>query len=81
MAASHSGLSIALILSSKNGSSKVFLGFKNDKDKENNPEIFESIVNGIFAGKKITLQETINISSCRWIPSRWKQTGVPILKK
>lgn len=81
-AANHSGLSVAIILSSKNGSSKVFLGFKSNTAKENNPEFFESIVNGILPGKKIELQETINISSLAdGYCHGGMVTGVPILKK
>jgi len=81
-AASHSGVSVALVLSRKDGKCEVFLGFKNELTTENDPELFESIVNGILPGRKIILQETINISS---LADGYRHggmvTGVPILKK
>ncbi|EGQ7784087.1 TPA: ATP-binding protein [Vibrio parahaemolyticus] len=80
-AASHSRLSVLLALSCKNGRSSVFLGFKSDSASENRPELFESIVNGLLPGKKINLEETVNISSladgCIY---GGMVTGVPILK-
>jgi len=62
-AASHSGLSVLLALSCKNGRTRVFLGFKSDTASKNRPEVFESIVNGLLPGKNINLEETVNISS------------------
>lgn len=80
-AANHSGLSILLALSCKNGRSSVFLGFKSDSASENSPELFESIVNGLLPGKNINLDETVNVSSlaegCQY---GGMVTGVPILK-
>lgn len=80
-AASHSGLSVLLALSCKNGRSSVFLGFKSDSASENRPELFESIVNGLLPGKKINLEENVNISSladgCIY---GGMVTGVPVLK-
>jgi len=70
------------VLSRKDGKCEVFLGFKNELTTENDPELFESIVNGILPGRKIILQETINISS---LADGYRHggmvTGVPILKK
>jgi len=81
-AASHSGMSVALVLSSKDGKSEVYIGFKNESTTEYDPELFESIINGILPGKKIKLQETISISS---LSDGYRYggmvTGVPILKK
>ena len=81
-AASHSGLSVSLVISSKNGNSKVFIGFKNETSNNQNPELFESIINGIFPGKRIKLDETINMSS---LADGCKHggivTGIPTLKK
>jgi len=81
-ASNHSGLSVLLLISSKNGKSEVFLGFKNDASSENNPELFESIINGILPGKNIKLNETANISS---LVDGYKYggmvTGVPTIKK
>lgn len=81
-AANHAKLSVALVVSRKKGNHKVFLGLKSDKTKENNPAFFESILNGILSGKKITFQETINIS---YLADGYQYggmlTGVPILKK
>jgi len=81
-AAGHSGMSIALVLSRKDGKSEVFLGVKNESTTENAPELFESIVNGILPGRKVIFQETINISS---LADGYRHggmvTGVPILKK
>jgi len=62
-AANSSELSIVILISSKNGSNQVYLGFKNDTSLEDNPELFESIINGVLPGKRIKLKETINISS------------------
>lgn len=80
-AANHSGLSVLLALSCKNGRCSVFLGFKSDTASENRPELFESIVNGLLPGKNINLEETVNISSladgCLY---GGMVTGVPILK-
>lgn len=80
--ASHSSLSVAIILSSKNGNSDVFLGFKNNSSLGNNPDLFESIVNGILPGKKIKLEEAINLSS---LVDGYNHggivTGVPTVKK
>jgi energy-coupling factor transporter ATP-binding protein EcfA2 len=61
-AASHSGVSVALILSNKNGKSNVYLGFKGKSHTESNPELFESILNGILPGKKIQYDEKVNLS-------------------
>ncbi len=82
-AASHSGLSVALILSSKNGKTRVFLGFKDasPENNKNNPELFASIVNGVLPGKKINLEESVDILSladgCQY---GGIVTGVPIIK-
>ena len=81
-ATNYSGLSVLLLISSKNGKSEVFLGFKNDSSMDNNPELFESIINGILPGKSIKLNETANISS---LVDSYKYggmvTGVPTIKK
>ncbi|HGS4463081.1 TPA: DUF87 domain-containing protein [Vibrio metschnikovii] len=80
-AANHSGISVLLALSCKNGRISVFLGFKSDSASENRSELFESIINGLLPGKKINLEETVNISSltdgCIY---GGMVTGVPILK-
>ncbi|MCB1614513.1 MAG: DUF87 domain-containing protein, partial [Pseudomonadales bacterium] len=80
-AANLSNLSVALILSSKNGAIKVYLGFKNESDETTGPDLFQSIVNGIFPGKNIKLAQTVSLSS---LASNSKfggiVTGVPILK-
>ena len=62
-AANYSGVSVALVLSRKYGKIDVFLGFKSKSFAENDLELFESLVNGILPGKRIVLQECINISS------------------
>lgn len=80
-AANHSGLSVLLALSCKNGRSGIFLGFKSDTASENRPELFESIVNGLLPGQKINLDETANISSLAdGCPYGGMVTGVPIFK-
>jgi len=80
-AANQSNLSVALILSSQNGAIKVYLGFKNESDASTEPDLFQSIVNGIFPGKNIELAQTVSISS---LASDSKfggmVTGVPIVK-
>nr|WP_246587308.1 DUF87 domain-containing protein [Advenella alkanexedens] len=79
-AASHSGLSVALLLSSKNGNNRVFLGFKSELAKSK-PTLFESIVNGIFPGKNISYDEKVNISSLAdGFSYGGMVTGVPIVK-
>ena len=81
-AASHSKVSVALVISRKDGSSEVFLGFRNESTTDNDPQLFESIVNGIMPGRKITLQETINISSLAdGYHHGGMVTGVPTLNK
>ena len=81
-ATNHSGLSVLLLISSKNGKNEVFLGFKNDSSTDHNPELFESIINGILPGKNIKLNEMKNISS---LVDGYKYggivTGVPTIKK
>ena len=81
-ATNHSGLSVLLLISSKNGKNEVFLGFKNDSSTDHNPELFESIINGILPGKNIKLNEMENISS---LVDGYKYggivTGVPTIKK
>jgi len=81
-ATNHSGLSVLLLISSKNGKSEVFLGFKGENQSANNPKLFASIINGILPGKNIELKETVNISS---LVDGYKYggmvTGVPTLKK
>lgn len=80
-AASHSGLSVALILSFKSGKSSVFLGFKSESDTESNLELFESIVNGLLPGKEIKYEGNINISSLAdGFGYGGMVTGVPILR-
>jgi len=80
-AASISRLSVILVLSSKNGRSGVFLGFKSATAAGNHPELFESLVNGLLPGKKIKLEDTANLSSlsdgCEY---GGMVTGVPILR-
>ncbi|EEX38494.1 Type IV secretory pathway, VirB4 components [Vibrio metschnikovii] len=80
-AANQSNLSVALILSSQRGAVKVYLGFKNEPGTSPEPELFQSIVNGIFPGKNIKLAQTVSISS---LASDSKfggmVTGVPIVK-
>mgnify|MGYP001358278479 CR=1 FL=1 len=79
-AASHSGLSVVLVLSSKNGHNRVFLGFKKESGKSE-PALFESIVNGIFPGKNIRYDEETNISSLAdGFSYGGMVTGVPIVK-
>ncbi|MBW7875611.1 MAG: DUF87 domain-containing protein [Candidatus Cloacimonetes bacterium] len=81
-AASHSGLSVVLLLSSKNGRNEVFLGLKNQSPTENDRIHFESIVNGIFPGKKITSRESICISAlAEGYEHGGVVTGAPVLKK
>lgn len=81
-AASHSGLSVALVLSSKNGNNRIFLGFKNElATTKSEPSLFESIVNGIFPGKNISYDENANISSLAdGFSYGGMVTGVPIVK-
>lgn len=78
-AASHSGLSIALVLSSKNGKNRVFIGFKSESSKSE-PGIFESIVNGIFPGKAIRCDEASISSLAEGFGYGGMVTGVPIIK-
>lgn len=81
-AANQSNLSVALILSSKNGSIKVYLGFRNEANASTEPDLFQSIVNGIFPGKNIKLAQSVSISS---LASDSKfggmVTGVPVVKR
>lgn len=80
-AASHIGFSVALVLSNKNGNSEVFLGLKSETVTENVSKLFESIVNGILPGKKIKLEETINISALAdGCCHGGMVTGIPTLK-
>lgn len=78
-AASHSGLSIALVLSSKNGKNRVFIGFKSESTNSE-PEIFESILNGVFPGKAIRYDETSISSLAEGFSYGGMVTGVPIVK-
>ncbi|WP_221627309.1 ATP-binding protein [Halopseudomonas xiamenensis] len=80
-AASHSGFSVALVLSSRSGNNRIFLGLKDESGEKYGKETFESIVNGIFPGKNIRYDEATSISSltegCYY---GGMVTGVPIVK-
>jgi hypothetical protein len=80
-AASHSGVSVALLLSCKSGKSRIFLGLKSESLTTNAPKLFASILNGILPGKNIEFDKAINISSlaegCRY---GGMVTGIPIIK-
>jgi len=81
-AANQSNLSVVLILSSQNGAIKVYLGFKNESDISDKPDIFQSIANGIFPGKNIELAQAVSISSlAKGNKFGGIITGVPIVKK
>jgi hypothetical protein len=81
-AANTSGISVAIIINSKNGKTSVYLGFMKEESSENNPELFQSIINGILPGKKIKFKETVKITSLiDGFSYGGIITGVPILKK
>ncbi len=80
-AASHSGLSVALVLSSQAGKHRVFIGFRSESDRSNDPELFESILNGLLPGKHIGFKETASISSlAKGLNYGGVITGVPIVE-
>jgi len=77
-----SDISVAMIINGKNGKTNIYLGFMRDEGSENDPELFQSIVNGVLPGKKIKLKETVNISTLvNGCLHGGIVTGVPILKK
>ncbi len=81
-AANTAGISVAIVINSKNGKNGVYLGFMKEDNSEANPELFQSIINGILPGKNIKLKETANISSLTdGFLHGGMVTGVPILKK
>ncbi|ODS30852.1 MAG: hypothetical protein SCARUB_04037 [Candidatus Scalindua rubra] len=81
-AAYTAGISVAIIINSKNGKTSVYLGFAKEGLSKNDPELFQSIINGVLPGKKIQLKETVSISSLvDGFLHGGMVTGVPILKK
>lgn len=82
--AHRAGIIVATIYSSRCGQNSIFLGFKRGvtQKTDNDVELFQSIINGILPGKKITYNENIQFSS---LVSGFTEggliTGAPILKK
>lgn len=59
----HANISVATIISNRKGNLQIFLGFVKEDDSSCNPEMFQTILNGILPGKQKALMETANISS------------------
>lgn len=82
--AHRAGITVATIYSSRCGQNSIYLGFKRGitQKTDNDVELFQSIINGILPGKKITYNENIQFSS---LVSGFTEggiiTGAPILKK
>ena len=76
------GLSIATIIKGEKGKITVYLGFISEDSATNNPQYFESIINGVLPGEKIKYEEKINLASLiENLPSGGIVTGIPSLKK
>lgn len=80
-----SGFSVALVVSSRGGKIEIFIGFKNEKNRNLSDEsksIFKSIVKGIMPGRGMSIKENLNISSLsRDFSHGGIITGIPILKQ
>lgn len=80
-AAYHSNVSVTLILSSRNGRTGIYLGFKSEIPTQSDPELFESIMNGILPGGKISFKQTVNISSlAKGCQHGGIITGIPVIR-
>jgi len=76
----NAGISVALVINSKNGDNSIYLGFNKIDSTENEPELFESIINGVLPGRKVKLQETVCISGLtEGFLHGGMVTGVPML--
>lgn len=81
-AAYTAGISVAIIINSKRGKTRVYLGFMKEEHSEKNHELFQSIINGVLPCKKIQLKDKVEFTSLLdGFPHGGMVTGVPILKK
>jgi hypothetical protein len=63
-AACTSSVSVVLLISSRNGKTNVHIGFRKDGEKKGDlPNIFESLINGIMPGKKISYDDRASVTS------------------
>ncbi|CAM1346911.1 ATP-binding protein [Tenacibaculum insulae] len=80
-AASKLGVTVATIISGKKGGNTIYLGLKRDSTTSDDVELFSSLINGIFPGKKIEYNEKAKFSS---LSNGYKKggviTGLPTLK-
>ena len=80
-AAYKSRITVATIISSNYNGSKVYLGFRREDTKEQDVELFSSLINGILPGKKIEYSEQTTFSSlCKGFSKGGVITGLPTLK-
>jgi len=75
------GLSIANIIKGEKGKIKVYLGFIAENSVTNDPQYFESIINGVLPGEKIKYEDNTNLTSLVVnLPNGGIVTGIPSLK-
>ncbi|WP_159019846.1 ATP-binding protein [Algibacter sp. L3A6] len=80
-AASKSGITVATIISGKNGGNTIYLGLKRENTTNQDVELFSSLINGILPGKKIEYSESTKFSSLsNGYTKGGVITGVPTLK-
>ena len=80
-AAYYAGISITTIIKGGKGKIKVYLGFTAEDGTTNDPQYFESIINGVLPGEKIKYEAGINLESLiENLPSGGIVTGIPSLK-
>lgn len=80
-AAYSAGVSITTIIKGEKGKIKVYLGFIEGEGITNDPQYFESIINGVLPGEKIKYEGTTTLSSLiENLPSGGIITGIPSLK-
>lgn len=80
-AANKSGITVATIISGRNGRNTIYLGLKRENDTNQDVELFSSLINGILPGKKIEYSASTKFSSLSNGHSKGGiVTGLPTLK-
>ncbi|WP_218759123.1 ATP-binding protein [Polaribacter sp. AHE13PA] len=80
-AASKSGITVATIVSGKNGRNTIYLGLKRENTTNQDVDLFSSLINGILPGKKIKYNGSTKFST---LSNGYTKggiiTGIPALK-
>lgn len=80
-AAYSAGISITTIIKGEKDKIKFYLGFIAEDGVINDPQYFESIINGLLPGEKINYESSVSLSLLiKNLPSGGIITGIPSLK-